>query len=311
MQIYLPIAELPVNIFLILGLGGMGGILAGMFGIGGGFLITPLLIFIGVPPSVAVATSTNQIIASSFSGFLAHLYRNNVDIKMGIFLMVGGVFGADIGVRIFTFLESLGQIDIAISIIYVVFLGFIGTLMAVESSRTIIKQKKSSGKSKNSGHTGKFGSWIKSINLPMKAEFHKSELEISIFLPIIIGVLAGIMVSLMGIGGGFVMIPAMIYVLGMPTSVVVGTSLFQIVFITSIVTVLHSVNTQSVDIVLAFLLIIGGVIGAQFGTVIGLKLPAEKLRGLLAIIVLAVCIKLGLGLFIEPDELYTIKSVMY
>ena len=311
MQIYLPIAELPVNIFLILGLGGMGGILAGMFGIGGGFLITPLLIFIGVPPSVAVATSTNQIIASSFSGFLAHLYRNNVDIKMGIFLMIGGVLGADIGVRIFTLLESLGQIDIAISVIYVVFLGFIGTLMAIESSKTIIRQKRSSDGEVSSSHTGKFGSWIKNANLPMKVEFSKSELEISIFLPIIIGIFAGIMVSLMGIGGGFVMIPAMIYVLGMPTSVVVGTSLFQIVFITSIVTVMHSVNTQSVDIVLAFILIIGGVIGAQFGTVIGLKLPAEKLRGLLAIIVLAVCIKLGSGLFIEPDELFTIKSVIY
>ncbi len=311
MQIYLPIAELPVDIFLLLALGGMGGILAGMFGIGGGFLITPLLIFIGVPPAVAVATSTNQIIASSVSGFLAHLYRKNVDIKMGVFLLCGGFAGAAIGIWLFALLEAIGQIDIAISLIYVIFLGFIGILMAIESSRTILNQnkppeKRKKKKKKSGKHQGYLGKKLRHMDLPWKVHFPHSDLTISAILPISIGILAGIMVSLMGIGGGFVMIPAMIYILGMPTQVVVGTSLFQIIFTTSFVTILHAINTQAVDIVLALLLIIGGVIGAQFGTVLGLKLPAEKLRGLLALIVLSVCTKLALDLLLEPENLYTV-----
>jgi len=306
MQIYLPIAELPVNIFMLLGLGGLGGVLAGMFGIGGGFLLTPFLMFIGVPPAVAVATSTNQIIASSVSGFLAHWYRNNVDIKMGIFLLFGGLFGASIGVWLFTILKDLGQIDLAISLSYVIFLGTIGVLMGVESTKAIIKHKRQGG---DEIEPEVKMAWLREANLPWKVRFHRSNLTVSAILPISVGALAGILVSLMGIGGGFIMIPAMIYILGMPTSVVVGTSLFQIVFTTSLVTILHAVNTQSVDIVLAFLLIIGGVVGAQFGTMISLKLPSEKLRWMLAILVLMVCIRLALGLFLEPDNLYSVTVV--
>ena len=303
MSIYLPIAELPVNMFLILGLGGIGGLLAGMFGIGGGFLLTPLLIFIGVSPSVAVATSTNQIIASSFSGFLAHWHRNNVDIKMGCYLLAGGLVGALLGVFIFTLLKNLGQIDLVISLIYVVFLGFIGTLMGIESVRTMLKHKK--GEVEEEAPKAR---WMD--RLPYKIHFPRSNLTVSAFLPVFIGVAAGMLVSLMGIGGGFVMIPAMIYILRMPTSVVIGTSLFQIIFITSLVTVLHAVNTQSVDMVLACLLIVGGVIGAQFGSRIGAKIRADKLRGLLALIVLAVCVRLAFGLFMEPESLYTVTRII-
>lgn len=309
MLIYLPIAELPVNIFLLLGLGGLGGVLAGMFGIGGGFLITPLLMFIGVPPAVAVATSTNQIIASSVSGFLAHWYRNNVDIKMGIFLLIGGLIGAALGVAMFAWLQALGQIDLVISLIYVIFLGTIGTLMAIESSRTIWRQKRSKTHPVGSDQGGKLGKKLRALPLPFKTTFERSELELSIILPVLVGILAGIMASLMGIGGGFIMIPAMIYLLGMPTSVVVGTSLFQIIFTTGMVTLLHALKTQSVDIVLAFLLIIGGVIGAQFGTMLGLKLPAERLRILLAVIVLCVCVRLGIGLFVEPEDLFSVTLI--
>lgn len=313
MQIYLPIAELPVNIFLLFGLGGLGGILAGMFGIGGGFLITPLLMFIGIPPTVAVATSTNQIIASSLSGFLAHWYRNNVDLKMGFNLLVGGLLGSSLGVWLFATLKTLGQIDLVISISYVIFLGFIGILMGIESSRSVMKKRAADNddtEKKINSQGGNVGLWLRSIPLPMQAYFPRSELHISIFLPIIIGTLAGIIVSILGMGGGFIMIPAMIYLLGMPTGVVVGTSLFTIVFTTGIATVLHAVNTQAVDIVLGFILILGGVIGAQIGTVIGLKIPADRLRVLLALMVLAVCIRLGLELVLEPDNLFEVITIL-
>lgn len=305
MTIYLPIAEIPVNILLLLSLGGLGGFLAGMFGIGGGFLLTPFLMFIGVPPAVAVATSSNQIIASSVSGFLAHWHRNNVDIKMGLFLLLGGLVGSVIGVWIFRLLQDIGQIDLAISLSYVVFLGSIGTLMALESAKAIMRQKMGIAPKQ----IGARFAWLRKMDLPMKTNFPRSNMEVSALLPIIIGVIAGALVSLMGIGGGFIMIPAMIYILCMPTSVVIGTSLFQIVFTTSLSTLLHAINTQSVDIVLALILIIGGVIGAQFGTAASLKLPAEKLRVLLAAMVLMVCFKLGLDLFFEPSNLYSITVV--
>ncbi len=303
MSIYLPIAELPVNIFLLLGLGAMGGIMAGMFGIGGGFLLTPLLIFIGVPPAVAVASSTNQIIASSFSGFLAHWYRKNVDLRMGMVLLAGGFFGTWLGVEIFTMLQEMGQIDLAISVIYVVFLGAVGSLMMVESSRTILRQRRGRPTAKHGLRS------MRRLHLPFVIYFPRSDIKISIIMPLVVGVGAGILVSLMGIGGGFIMIPAMIYLLGVPTSVVVGTSLFQIIFTTALATVLHAVNTQTVDIVLALLLIIGGVVGAQLGTLFGSRLPAEKLRIILAFIVMAVTVKLALGLLIEPENLYSISVV--
>ncbi len=308
-MIYLPIAEIPVNMLLILSLGGLGGLLAGMFGIGGGFLITPLLMFIGIPPAVAVATSGNQIIASSVSGFLAHWRRNNVDMKMGAYLLLGGVIGSLIGIILFAILQMTGQIDLAISLIYVVFLGMIGTLMAIESSRTILRQKHGHAPAPHQQQGGRFGIWLRSLRLPMQTSFPRSGVELSAILPVLIGMVSGVMVALMGIGGGFVMIPAMIYLLAMPTVIVVGTSLFQIIFVTSLVTLLHAIGTESVDIVLAALLIAGGVVGAQVGTVLGLKLPAERLRILLALIVLGVCILLAVGLFLEPENLYSVTVI--
>lgn len=303
MQIYLPIAEIPVSILLLLGLGTMAGILSGLFGIGGGFLLTPLLIFIGVPPPVAVATSSNQIIASSLSGFMAHWRRLNVDIKMGLVLLLGGLIGSSLGVWVFATLKKIGQLDAVISITYVVFLGFVGLLMGIESSRTLIKQRR------GTHVTRKRGKWAQNLPLPFKVHFPRSDITVSIFVPIVIGIGAGMLISLMGIGGGFVMIPAMIYLLGMPTSVVVGTSLFQTIFTTANVTFLHATTSYTVDVVLALILIIGGVIGAQIGTRLGLRISAEKLRGMLAIIVLAVCIKLAAGLFFAPDDPFSVEVI--
>lgn len=303
MYIYLPIAELSVNIFLILSLGGITGLLSGMFGVGGGFLMTPFLMFIGVSPAVAVSSSANQIIAASFSGFLAHLRRANVDIKIGMVIIMGGVVGSSVGVSIFAWLQKMGQIDLAISLCYVVFLGTIGTLMAIESIKLILQKKKGVADLKRSKDN-----WLLKLPLPFVMSFPRSGLKISVLLPLIVGVFAGILVSLMGIGGGFIMIPAMIYILGMPTSVVIGTSLFQIVFITANVTILQAISTHTVDVVLALLMLVSSVIGAQFGTRIGLKIPAEQLRAMLALMVLAVVFKLALGLFITPDNPFTIAA---
>ncbi|MDA0782863.1 MAG: sulfite exporter TauE/SafE family protein [Rickettsiales bacterium] len=304
MYIYLPIAEMPVNIFLILFLGGITGVLSGMFGVGGGFLMTPLLMLIGIPPAVAVSSSANQIIAASFSGFLAHLRRANVDIKMGIVIIIGGFIGSSIGVSVFAFLQDIGQIDLAISLCYVLFLGTIGTMMAKESITVILAKRRG-----DMVMPRKRQNWLTGLPLPFKMEFKRSDLKISILLPVFIGMFTGILVSLMGIGGGFVMIPAMIYILGMPTSVVIGTSLFIIVFITANVTILQSVTTHTVDVVLAMLMLTSSVIGAQFGTRVGLKMPAEQLRAILAMMVLAVVIKLAIGLFVAPNNPYTIAII--
>ncbi len=304
MYIYLPIAEMPVNIFLILSLGGVTGVLSGMFGIGGGFLMTPFLIFMGIPPAVAVASSANQIIAASFSGFLAHLRRANVDLKMGSVIIIGGFVGSSLGVWLFKIMQKLGQIDLVISLCYVVFLGAIGAMMAIESINVIMKKKK--GKEIQPRNKK---NWIRSLPLPFQMEFPRSGVKISIIIPILIGMFSGTLVSLMGIGGGFIMIPAMIYLLGMPTSVVIGTSLFQIVFITINVTILHAVNTQTVDIILASLMLVSSVLGAQWGTRIGLKMPAEQLRAILALMVLVVVFKLAIGLFITPDTPFIITAL--
>lgn len=304
MHIYLPIAEMPVNIFLILSLGGITGILSGMFGIGGGFLMTPLLMLMGIPPAVAVSSSANQIIAASFSGFLAHYRRSNVDIKMGIVITIGGFVGSSLGVWLFKILKEIGQIDLTISICYVVFLGAIGTLMAIESIKLILLKRR--GKTPV---TKEKRNWLLDLKLPLVMDFARSGIRISAVLPFAIGMFAGVLVSIMGIGGGFVMIPAMIYILGMPTSVVIGTSLFQIVFVTINVTILQSISTHTVDIILAILMLTSSVIGAQFGTKLGAKLPAEQLRAVLAIMVLVVVIKLGLGLIITPSNPFTIIAV--
>ncbi len=301
MQIYLPIAEVSVNAFLLLGLGGIVGILSGMFGVGGGFLMTPLLFFIGIPPAVAVATEANQIVASSFSGVLAHLKRKTVDLRMGVVLLIGGLIGAALGVIVFNYLRSLGQVDLLVKLCYVVFLGVIGALMFIESLNAIRKSRKPGAKITRRKHN-----WIH--NLPFKMKFRVSGLYISVIPPLVVGVAVGILAAIMGVGGGFIMVPAMIYLLGMPTKVVVGTSLFQIIFVTAFTTMLHATTNYTVDIVLAVLLLVGGVIGAQIGTRIGVKMKAEQLRILLAIMVLAVCFKLGLDLLIQPAELYSLGA---
>lgn len=300
MQIYLPIAEVSVNIFLLLGLGGGVGLLSGLFGVGGGFLMTPLLIFIGIPPAVAVATEANQIVASSISGVLAHWRRGNVDVKMGLALLVGGVLGSGFGVWLFTILRGMGQLDLVIRLSYVVFLGIIGVLMLIESVKAMMARK-NQAPPKRHLHTWMHG-------LPFKMRFRRSRLYISAILPVAVGFLVGLLAAIMGVGGGFVMVPAMIYLLGMPTAVVVGTSLFQIIFVTANVTVLQSVTNQTVDVVLALLLLIGGVIGAQFGARFGAKLHGEQLRGLLALLVIGVCLKLTFDLVATPYDAYSLGT---
>jgi len=299
MQIYLPIAEVSVNAFLLLGLGGIVGILSGMFGVGGGFLMTPLLFFIGIPPAVAVATEANQIVASSFSGVLAHFRRKNVDLRMGTVLLIGGLVGAALGVQLFNTLKQMGQVDLLVKLSYVIFLGIIGSLMFVESLRAIYQTRKNGAVPKRKHHN-----WIH--NLPFKVKFRTSGLYISVFPPLVIGLLVGVLAAIMGVGGGFVMVPAMIYLLGMPTRVVIGTSLFQIIFVTAFTTLLHATTNFTVDMMLAVLLLIGGVVGAQIGTRLGVHLKAEQLRILLAILVLAVCGKLALDLLLQPAELYSL-----
>ncbi|MEQ8508048.1 MAG: sulfite exporter TauE/SafE family protein [Rhodospirillaceae bacterium] len=301
MQIYLPIAEMSVNVFLILGMGGVVGLLSGLFGVGGGFLMTPLLFFIGVPPAVAVGTEANQIVASSVSGVLAHWRRGNVDFRMGAVLTVGGFIGSGIGVALFSVLRGLGQIELVISLCYVIFLGVIGGLMFYESMNAIVRQRKApAGRPASSARGPGRHTWIH--GLPFKMRFRKSKLYISALLPLGIGFVVGILAAIMGVGGGFVMVPAMIYLLGMPTQVVIGTSLFQIIFVTANTTFLQATVNQTVDVVLALLLLIGGVIGAQIGARMGAKLRGEQLRVLLALIVLGVCLKLAFDLVVTPTE---------
>jgi hypothetical protein len=301
MQVYLPIAEVSVNALMLLGLGGLVGVLSGMFGVGGGFLLTPLLFFIGIPPAVAVATGANQIVASSFSGVLAHLKRRTVDFRMGGVLLAGGIVGATLGVILFNHLKSMGQVDLLVRLFYVVFLGVIGALMFVESLRALRKSRRG-GVPARKKHM-----WVH--GLPLKLRFRTSGLYISVIPPLLVGLSVGVLAAIMGVGGGFIMVPAMIYLLGMPTKVVIGTSLFQIIFVAAFTTVLHAATNYTVDVMLAVLLILGGVIGAQFGTAIGTRLKAEQLRILLASMVLLVCGKLALELLLRPADLYNITAV--
>ncbi len=299
MQIYLPIAEISVNALLLLALGGGVGVLSGLFGVGGGFLLTPLLIFIGIPPAVAVASQANQIVASSLSGALAYWRRRAVDVKMGLVLLAGGVVGSFFGVRLFALARDFGQVELMVSLCYVVFLGAVGGLMMVESVRTLRAARRPGGVPKKRGH-----GWA--LKLPFKMRFRESKLYISAIPPLLIGLAVGVLAAVMGVGGGFIMIPAMIYILGMPTSVVIGTSLFQITLLAGFTTLLHAVETQSVDVVLAVLLIVGSVFGAQFGAVLGAKLRGEQLRFLLAALVLLVCAKLAVDLVLTPEDLYSL-----
>lgn len=300
MQIYLPIAELAVNPFLLLGIGAGVGLLSGMFGVGGGFLMTPLLIFIGISPAVAVATEANQIVAASFSGFLAHRKRRTVDIQMGLVLLAGGVLGAFLGVQAFKLLRLVGQVDLVVSLCYVVFLGTVGLLMLAESIRAWRRRRRNDG---SLGRRRKRG-WIDAF--PLKMRFRVSQLYLSVIPPFVIGAFVGVLAAVMGVGGGFIMVPAMIYLLHMPTNVVVGTSLFQIMFVTAFTTILHATENRTVDAVLALLLLIGGVVGAQVGARLGTRLRAEELRILLALIVLAVCGKLAYDLIATPVDLFSI-----
>lgn len=304
MSIYLPIAEININIFLIVFIGMLVGALSGLFGVGGGFLMTPLLIFLGIPPVVAVGSEAPHVLASSVSGVIAHWRKKNVDFKMGFFLLSGGVVGSTVGVNLFKLLKTYGQIDIVIQFLFLIFLGFIGISMAFESAKTTIKNYRTTSAIRTKLHQH---SWIH--GLPFKLRFHRSKLYISAIPPILIGFFVGVLSAMMGVGGGFIMIPAMVYILGMSTNVVVGTSLFQIIFVTANSTFFQSYLNQTVDIVLSALMILGGVIGAQIGVRIGTKLKAEYLRGILAILVLLVCAKILTDLILTPSDLFSTSLI--
>jgi uncharacterized protein len=303
MHVYLPIAEMSVNVFTFVGLGAVVGFLSGMFGVGGGFLMTPLLIFLGVPSPVAVGTEAAQIVASSVSGALWQYRRNNVDVQMGVVLLIGGICGSIIGVQMVKILIDAGRFDFFIAFGYVTLLGVVGVLMMIESINTI--QRARTGAAAEPRKPGQH-SWVH--GLPFKVRFQRSKLYISALPPLIIGAFVGFLAAIMGVGGGFIMVPAMIYLLRMPANVVVGTSLFQIVFVTAATTILQATTNYTVDIVLALLLMVGGVVGAQFGSAMGARLKGEQLRFLLAAIVLLVAGRFAFDLVATPKELYSIST---
>jgi uncharacterized membrane protein YfcA len=300
MDIYLPVAEMSVNLVWVLGLGGVIGFLSGLFGVGGGFLMTPVLILMGIPPAVAVGTQSAQILASSVSGVLANIHRRAVDFKMGWVLVAGGMVGSAAGVGLFRLLMQLGQIDVFVSLAYVLFLGSVGALMFVESLGAMLRRARPSGR------RGRLHQHFWMHGWPLKMRFPESRLYISVLMPLLIGAFGGLLAAILGIGGGFVMVPAMIYLIGMPTAVVVGTSLFQICFVAAVTGFLHAYANHSVDILLALLLIAGGVVGVQFGTRFGGRLRAEQTRILLAVLVLLVCGKLAYDLVAPPRDPYSI-----
>ena len=300
MDLYLPIAEMSVNALVIIALGGLVGFLSGMFGVGGGFLTTPLLIFYGIPPAIAVASAATQVTGSSVSGALTYLRRDQVDLKMGAVLVAGGLFGSVAGSFVFRWLKSLGQVDVTIAIIYVIFLGTVGGLMLKEAIAALRPQDP--GKPRRVRNHNPLVA-----TLPMKMRFPRSGVYISPLAPFLVGAGIGILTVIMGVGGGFIMVPAMLYLLGMSAGVVVGTSLFQIVFVTAVATLLHATQSQTVDILLALLLLIGGVVGAQLGARAAQGLPPERLRLFLALLVLAVAVRLAIGLTWTPRELFSIQ----
>ena len=303
MDIYLPIAGLSVNALVIVGLGGLVGLLTGMVGVGGGFLTTPILIFYGIPPAVAVASATTQITGTSISGVLAHRRRRGVDVRMGAVIIAGGVAGSVVGGLIFRLLQRMGQIDTVISILYVILLGSIGFMMAKEAATEldIIKPSRRKADRPPRRHNPLIAA------LPMRWRFYRSGLYISPLAPLGLGFISGLLTVLLGIGGGFIMVPAMIYLLGMSAQVVVGTSLLQILAVTAATTMIHATTTKSVDIVLAALLLLGSVIGAQFGARFAQKAKPELLRMFLAIIILAVALRMAIGLGWRPEEIYTVQ----
>lgn len=297
-MIYLPIAGLAVPLWELLAIGGGVGILSGIFGVGGGFLLTPLLIFLGIPPTVAVASGANQVLGSSVSGVLTHWRKGNVDVQMGVLLLVGGLAGSTAGVAIFAFLKRMGQIDLVIALSYVAFLVVVGGIMFIESMRAMSAAGKAAPRRKRHN---RFQGW------PWRRRFPKSRLYISALLPLAVGAVGGILSAIMGVGGGFVLVPMMIYILGMPTAVVVGTSLFQVIFVTANVTFLQAVTTHTVDVVLALMLLVGGAVGAQLGAKVGVRLRAEQLRLLLALIVLGVGGRMAYDLIEPPDDVYALE----
>jgi hypothetical protein len=300
MQVYLPIAEMSVNALLLLGLGGLVGVLSGLFGVGGGFLTTPLLIFIGVPPAVAVATGANQLVASAVSGAIAHWRRRTLDVRMGLVLSAGGASGAALGVAAFAALQQAGQVELAVSLAYVGLLGTVGALMLVESLRALRRVRRGAPAQRPERAWG--------ASLPLRMRFRESRLYTSALPPFAIGLGVGVLSAVMGVGGGFIMVPAMIYLLGMPTGVVVGTSLMQIAVVTAATTVMHAVATQAVDVVLAVLLLLGGVVGAQLGARLGARLRGEQLRLLLALLVLGVAARIAWGLVAPPVEPFSLSA---
>lgn len=300
MSLYLPIAEVSVNAFLLLGLGGLVGVMSGLFGVGGGFLITPLLLLVGIPPPVAVATSANQIVASSFSSLLIHLRRRAVDVPMGLVLLAGGIAGSTLGVGVFNLLAALGQVDLAVKLSYVALLGTIGGMMLTEATRALRHAKA------GVTPTRRRHNWVHA--LPWKMRFRVSGLYISVIPPFAVGLFVGIMSAVMGVGGGFILVPAMIYLLGIPTKVVIGTSTFQVVCTAAWTTFLHAWTSNTVDIVLALLLIVGGVIGAQWGARYSQRLRPEVLRLMLGMLVLAVAVQVAVGLAVEPSEPFTVET---
>jgi uncharacterized membrane protein YfcA len=303
MQIYLPVAELSLNVFLLLAIGLAIGFLSGMFGIGGGFIMTPFLIFLGVPPGVAVGTGASQVVAASVSSAVGHWQRGNVDLQMGYFLVGGGVVGAIAGVKVLYILKKAGQLELFVALTYVILLGVVGGLMLIESLRAL---RASPGRANLSMRRAGQHTWIQ--RLPLKQRFPQSKLYISAIPPVAIGAFTGWLTAIMGVGGGFLLVPAMIYLLGMSTRTVIGTSTFQIVCVTAFTTVLQAVQNHSVDVVLASPLILGGVIGAQYGVGFSEKLKAEQLRALLALLVIAVAVRMALGLVVTPADFYAIDA---
>ena len=298
MSIYLPIAQVSVDVLMLLGLGFGVGILSGMFGVGGGFIMTPVLFFMGVPPSVAVASQSSQVVGTSTSGALLHYQRRTIDYKMGALLLVGGIIGSAIGVRVFRFLQTLGQIEFFVTILYIIFLSLIGGLMLFETLRAMsTKERRGKLHKHHALHAG-----------PFKMRFPASKLYISAVPPFFIGMFVGLLAAIMGVGGGFILVPAMIYLIGMPTKTVIGTSMFQIIFVSAFTTIMHATSTHAVDIVLSLILILASVPGAQLGAKLAFRLPAIGLRLGFALVIIAIVIKLIWGLVVYPNELFTVTT---
>ncbi|MEW6658604.1 MAG: sulfite exporter TauE/SafE family protein [Thermodesulfobacteriota bacterium] len=304
MEIYLPIAGMSINFFLVLGIGGLVGFLSGLFGVGGGFLLTPLMMMIGIPPAVAAASDSNQIVAAASSGAFAHWRLGNVDFKMGLVILAGGIFGGTIGVQLVKVLRAAGNFEFVMKVVYVLMLGLVGGAMFMESLRTILRSRKQEAAEVAAVSEPKLGKLF--AKMPLKMNFHRSGLHTSAIFPFSIGTIVGIMAALLGVGGGFIMVPAMIYIIGMPTIAAIGTDLFQIVLTSANVTLQQAFVNKTVDLLLALILLFGSTIGAQFGAIAGKRLKGEQIRILLAVIVLALTVKLFLDLVITPTDLVSL-----